>query len=151
MAKKYETKLKKARFVVSPFSPEVMASMGSSIIAEIFGRWDRFMDVNDGVVPAGKKIQDLNMTGRLRRSIKALSANENKVTLGPTDGIHTSYKRTGRAITRDQRGRPVGNLSFSDLLTILQRRWRMWGISPSERTKLVKMMIARRPVKATNG
>lgn len=84
----------------------------------------------------GSVIRDLKLSGRLRRSIKVLNANENKITMGPTDGMHTRLKGGGQ-------------LSFSDVLTLNQRRWRMWGISPAEKAKLVRLFAGERPVKAT--
>jgi len=178
LATKYQTKITKARFVVSPFTGSQMVEFGDSILSMIMARWDRGMDVNDATAPplvsfqksyfdnvfkatgsglvsilrfnrvsadrgyrgfkqrkTGRTIRDLNLTGRLRRSIKVLSASQNKMTLGPTDGMHTSLKRGGQ-------------LSFSDVLTLNQRRWRLWGISPSEKAKIVKMFAAGRPVRA---
>jgi len=148
MAVKFQTKITKARFVYSPLTGQRMAEIGTSLIAQIFERWDRGMGVSDsparplalGYAKAkqrrgGQGIRDLSMTGRLRRSIKALSANQNKVTLGPTDGMHTRLKRGGI-------------LSFSDVLTLNQRRFRMWGVSQAERAKLVRLFAGERMVKA---
>jgi len=177
MAAKYQTKITKARFVVSPFSGRQMAEVGQSVIDSVFARWDIALDVNDRPAPpltdrvkenrdlvykagkdlvgvmglprygaprgyrafkqrkTGRTIRDLNLTGRLRRSIKVLSANENKAVLGPTDGIHTrSFKR--------------GQVSFSEVLTFNQRRWRMWGVSPADKAKLLQVLAGQRPVRA---
>lgn len=149
MAVKFQTKITRARFVYSPLSGQRMAEIGESLIGTIFERWDRGLDVNDQPAPplaqayekakqrkGGQTVRDLLRTGRLRRSIKALAANENKVTLGPTDGTHARLKRGGQ-------------LSFADVLTLNQRRWRMWGISPAEKAKLIRMFAGERPVKAT--
>lgn len=163
MATKYQTKITKARFIYSPLSGQRMAEIGQSLIEAIFERWDRGIGVDGSPAPplaqhrrqredgtftnfrgyqvakvrkTGSSIRDLKLSGRLRRSIKALSANENKVTLGPVDGMHTRLKRGGI-------------LTFSDVLTINQRRFRMWGVSPAEKAKLVRLFAGERPVKAT--
>jgi len=148
MAVKFQTKISKARFVYSPLTGQRMAEIGTSLIAEIFERWDRGMGVGDSPAPplaagyakskqrkGGSSVRDLHRTGRLRRSIKALAANQNKVTLGPTDGMHTRLKRGGI-------------MSFSDVLTFNQRRFRMWGVSQDERAKIVRLFAGERIVKA---
>lgn len=148
MAQKHQTKISRARFVVSPFTASQMVEIGQSAISSIFENWNRGLDVSDAPAPplamnyakvklrtAGSSVRDLNRTGRLRRSIKVLAANENKVTIGPADGMHTRLKRGGQ-------------LSFSDVLTLNQRRWRMWGLSPSGRAKLVSLLSGARPVRA---
>jgi hypothetical protein len=149
MAAKFQTKITKARFVYSPLSGERMAGIGKSLIDTIFERWDRGLDVQD--TPARpltakyarfksysrrkRAVRDYDLTGKLRSSIQALSANQNKVTVGPIDGMHSRLKGGGQ-------------LSFSDVLTINQRRWRMWGVSPAEKAKLVRLFAGERPVKA---
>jgi len=177
MASKFQTKITKARFVYSPLSSERMAGIGKSLIETIFERWDRGLDVNDRPSPplverrkeyitkafeaspglvginnptrygtdrgyrarkqriTGSGIRDLKLYGRLRRSIQALSANQNKVTVGPIDGMHSRLKGGGM-------------LSFTGVLAINQRRWRMWGVSPAEKAKLVRLFAGERPVKA---
>ncbi len=151
MAAKYKTKIRRARFVVSPFTGAQMAQVGQEAINSVFARWDRSLDVADQSAPplstvskgyrtaklrrTGSSVRDLKFTGRLRRSIKVISATENRVTLGPVDGIHSRRKKGA-------------NLSFSDVLTINQRRWRMWGLSPSDKELVVRFFRGERPVRA---
>lgn len=146
---KFQTKITKARFVVSPFTGRQMVDVGRSLIDSNFERWDSGIDALDGRAPGltakyarfksfarrKRAIRDLDLTGRLRASIQVLSANENKVTVGPTDGMYAnSFKR--------------GQLSFSAVLTLNQRRWRMWGVSPADKAKLLKMLAGQRPLRA---
>lgn len=164
MATPYQTKITKARFIVSPYTAQEMASFGQSIIDSNFARWDRGIDANDGPAPplsfrirtrggkefrgAGREvgyraqkrkfgkqpIRDLNLTGQLRRSINVLEASENRAVMGPIDGIHTGQ-------TSSIRTRIVKNaLTFADVLRINQRRWRMWGVSPSDNRLLRAIM-----------
>lgn len=149
MAQRYFTKITKARFVTSPFSGQQMAGFGQTLIESIFDRWDRGVDANDAPArPLAAKyavakqrqfaraaIRDLHRSGRLRRAIKVLSANQNKVTLGPTEGMHTRLKRGGM-------------LSFADVLTINNRRSLMWAVAPSERRMLIQLFRGQHPVRA---
>lgn len=146
---KAQTKITKARFVVSPFTARQMVEVGQSLITSNFDRWDRGVDAADGRAPGltakyarfksysrrKRAIRDLDLTGRLRASIQVLSANENKVTIGPVDGVYSnSFKR--------------GRMSFSAVLTANQRRWRMWGVSPADKAKLLQILTGERPLRA---
>lgn len=126
-----------------------MADVGQSVIDSNFQRWDSGIDAVDGRAPGLKPkyarfksfarrkraIRDLDLTGRLRASIQVLAANENKVTIGPVDGLYLkSFKR--------------GQLSFSAVLTLNQRRWRMWGVSPADKAKLLQVLAGQRPLRA---
>jgi hypothetical protein len=143
MPAKFETKITKARFVVSPYTAQEMIGFGQSIISSNFARWDHGMDANDGTAPPlkpryaafksrryGRAVRNMNLTGRLRRSIKVLTANQNKAVMGTVEGIHT------RSVKRR-------SLMFSDVLRLNNRRWRMWGISPRDKSELSRSM---RPV-----
>lgn len=167
MATKYQVKITQARFVVRPLSGPLMAEIGQSVIGSIFARWDAGLDVRDQTAPplrdtprgregafnpggvrgrsrsgppvayrvykqqkTGSSIRDLNLTGRLRRSITVLSSGENTAVLGPVNGMHSRQ------------------LSNGDVLARNQLRWRMWGVSPTDREKLLKMVVAERPLRA---
>lgn len=141
MAARFQTKITKARFVYSPFSGQQMAEFGQQVIESNLARWDRGIDANDSPAPplsqryarrAGSSIRDLNNTGRLRRAMKVLSANQNRAVMGALDGIHT----------RRVKGR---SLTFADVLRINNKRSRMWGISDSDKRALLEKM-AEKPV-----
>jgi hypothetical protein len=83
----------------------------------------------------GRSLRDLHLTGRLRRSIKVLTANENRVVLGPLPGMHTRLKRGGI-------------LSFADVLRINNRRSLMWALSPQDRKVIVQLFLRQRPIRA---
>lgn len=150
MAARFETKIQKARFVVSPYTAQEMIRFGQTIIDSNFARWDRAVDANDGVAPPlkpryaafksrryGSTLRDLRLTGRLRRSIKVLTASVYRAAMGPVDGIHT----------RSQKRR---NLTFADVLAICNRRWRMWGVSPKDQDTVVGKMMERPIIQAKN-
>jgi hypothetical protein len=150
MAAKFETKIRKARFVVSPYTAQEMIRYGQVVIDSNLARWDRAVDANDGVAPPlrpryaafkskryGSTLRDLKLTGRLRRSLKVLTASVYRATMGPMDGIHT----------RSQKRR---SLTFGDVLAILNRRWRMWGVSPLDQTTVVHKMMERPIIQAKN-
>jgi hypothetical protein len=148
MAAKFQTKITKARFVVSPYTAQEMIGFGDSMIRSNLTRWDRGIDANDGAAPAlkpryaafkgrryGRRIRDLHLTGRLRRALKVLRASQNKATMGPTDGIHT----------RSVKG---GSLTFDAVLAILNRQWRMWGASPADKQAVAQEMMKRPIIQA---
>lgn len=103
---KFQPKITSARFVVSPFSPQQMQELGDVFVASQDARLGAGLNVYDlpamplkrrangkagypeGKVRKGlKAIRDWFYTGRTRRSIKVLSANENQVVIGATDAV----------------------------------------------------------------
>lgn len=141
MATKYQPKITRARFVVSPYTPQQMVGIGQSLIGFNFSRWDRGVDANDAPVNplaakyARKKsingrraVRDLNLTGRLRDSIRVLNSSENQVTVGPVDGIHSSSAK-------------YGVLTNADVLSINQGRSRMWAVSPNGRAAVLRELL----------
>lgn len=138
----FQPKITRVRFVVIPYTPVQMSGIGQDLIGLNFARWDRGLDARDGGAKplaakyarrkanAGRRgaVRDLNFTGRLRSSIQVLNAAENRVTIGPIEGVYTTSGK-GRI------------LSNSQVLTFNQQRARMWGLSPNDRTALVEQML----------
>ena len=141
MATKNETKISRARFVVIPYTPQQMVGIGQSLIGFNFARWNRGLDANDAPVkPLAAKyarqksvkgrraVRDLNLTGRLRDSIRVLNSSENRVTVGPVDGIHSSSVK-------------YGVLSNADVLSINQGQSRMWGVGQNGRVAVLRELL----------
>lgn len=152
MATKYQPKITRARFVVSPYTPQQMVQIGQSLIGFNFARWDRGIDATDSAAkPLAAKyarrksytgrrraVRDLNLTGRLRDSIRVLNASENKVTIGPVDGTYSESTK-------------YGVLTNSDVLSLNQRRSRMWAVSPNDRAAVLQLLMGiHKPVTAQN-
>lgn len=152
MKSNYQPKITRARFVVSPYTPQQMVGIGQSLIGFNFARWDRGVDANDAATkPLAAKyarrkaytgrrraVRDLNLTGRLRDSIRVLNASENKVTIGPVDGTYSSSAK-------------YGVLTNSEVLTLNQRQWRMWAVSPNDRAAVLQQLLGiHKPVAAQN-
>lgn len=55
MPAKFETKIQKARFVYSPYTPQQMIAFGQSVIDANFARWDRGIDAMDRLAPPLKR------------------------------------------------------------------------------------------------
>lgn len=151
MAEQYQPKITRARFVVSPYTPQQMISIGQTLIGLNFSRWNRGVDGADAAAAPlaakyarrkaytgrRKAVRDLNLTGRLRDSIRVLNASENKVTIGPVDGTYSSTR--------------YGVLTNSDVLTLNQRRSRMWAVSPNDRAAILEQLLnIHKPVSAQN-
>lgn len=100
MAKKFQTVLKKARFVVDGFQPPAMKQIGQDTRDSIESRIGRGLNANDQAGRALssryalykqrkglKPLRDWFKTGRTRRSMKVLSAGTNTARIGFTDTI----------------------------------------------------------------
>lgn len=147
---KFKTKITKARFTYSPFTPEEMKSIGDEIIRLNFERWDKAIDANDQPAPplkegykarkmrkTGRSVRDLYGPvgrGRLRRSIHVLQVNQNRGTIGCDAGIHTPSIK----------GRP--SLTFDDVLNINQRKARMFAMSPRDREMWLRYVRGQRNI-----
>ena len=129
---KFQTKIirSKARFVVTGYKPEQMASLGQSLIDyAIKPRLARAEDIYDAPAPALKPnyakfkqrrsppaIRNWQLTGRLLRSMKVLRAAQNKAVIGFTDAA-------------------------TNLRAFLNnRRARQFGVSPKDRQILVQAL-----------
>lgn len=124
----FRTKITRARFTYSPFTSEQMVTIGQALTDSIKDRIHRGEDANDAPAKPlkpgrnGKRgypdykiarglqaIRDWFWTGRTLRSLKVLSANENKVTIGFSD-------------------------DHADMVAHVQNgRDRMFGVSPKNR------------------
>jgi hypothetical protein len=132
MNKRFQTKVRHARFHVSGFSPEQMISIGEELISSIKDRTALALDVYDQpAAPLGSKgktggyagyksrvappaIRNLRLSGRTMRSLKVLSASENRAVIGFTDPI------TARRIA------------------INSRKSRQFGVSPRDKLNLIR-------------
>jgi len=135
----FETKIRKARFVVAGYSAEQMVQMGNGLIEEaIRPRIRSGHTVQDAPAPAlsakyakrkiraGKQpIRDWTLTGRTLRSMKVLTAGPNRAVIGLTDA-----ETNRRAFFNN-------------------RRSQQFGVSPNDRGKLPRI-VARldSPIKA---
>ena len=98
----FETKIKRARFVVGPFSPEQMAAIGQVTLDHIMERIRRGVNVQDApakrlsfdrrgsygrlkVRKGLQPIRDWTFSGATLHALKVKSANENRVVLGFID------------------------------------------------------------------
>lgn len=96
----YQTKIKRARFVVGPFSAEQMEGIGIVFLDSMANRIKRGVNVNDAPSKAlnpryakrktGKGLQpirDWTLTGRTMRSLKVKSVSENRGVIGFVDPV----------------------------------------------------------------
>jgi hypothetical protein len=137
----FQTRISRARLVYSPFSSEQMAQLGEIVARSIRERIERGENVEDAQAKPLKPgrtvnghqlrgypdyktarglqpIRDWTWTGRTLRSLKVLSANENRVVIGFADRI-------------------------ADLRAHLNnRREKAFGISPKDRQALNAAVLA---------
>lgn len=143
MATKFQPKIRKARFVVGPFTPQVMLAIGGAVNADIGRRLDAGLDVDDRMAPPLKAtvasannskgvqivqrvFQDRGYKGRkLRKGLSPIR-----------DWKFTG--RTRRSMRVLSAGANTAVLGFSDAeaakrAAINNRRWRQYGMSPANR------------------
>lgn len=143
MAGRFQTRISKARFTATVFTPQVMQAIAEPVALAIRQRISAGMDAQDQPAPplkvkvgaknpnAGyrglkqrrglKPIRDWTFTGRTLRSLKVLSAAANKAVIGFTDA--------------------VSNMRAA----INNRRWRQFGLSPKDQLELAaRVKVARR-------
>lgn len=134
---KFKTVVRKARFAAPGYRPEQMIAIAQATADDIRVRIMRAQDVNDGIAPGlkaayakrksqrgGNPIRDWFLTGRTLRSLKVLSAAQNRAVIGFTDAVS----------------------NFRAALN--NRRWRQFGISPTNRQALVReLKLQASPVK----
>ncbi|MGQ9686622.1 MAG: hypothetical protein ACUVT2_10010 [Thiobacillaceae bacterium] len=136
MPSKFQPRIRKARFVVSPFTPEQMIEFGNALLADVNARLERGENVYDQPAkPLAEKyakwkarkyppaVRNLKATGRTRRGAKVISASENRAVIGFTDPVAEQ--------------RIVWN----------QRRERQWGASPRNLEHLRRVVAQTRPVR----
>lgn len=125
---KFKAKISSAKIGVPGFTPQRMAYFGNILNNSIKQRFDNALDVNDKAAPPlseryatykqgkpyhGIPIRNLQLSGRLRRSMVLLRASTNRATIGFNDAVS------------DQR------------MTFNQRRANMYGMSPKDEQVLV--------------
>jgi hypothetical protein len=150
----FKTKISKARFTYSPYTPQEMVTFGDKIVELNFKRWDAGVDANDGSAPPlgkgyrefktkgkyhGRGIRDLKLSNRLRRAIKTLRVNQNRGVVGCLEGLHTTAKIVIRGEKGDKRHTRVA-VTFNDVLAINQYRSRMFALSPRDRVKWLEFV-----------
>jgi hypothetical protein len=129
----FTPKVTHAKLTFSPFTSENMLNIGQATLDHMRQRIRSSMDVNDsrerplnaryaqqkakgrfvklggGRTYSGAPVRDWTLRGRTLQSLKAKSASENKVTIGPI--LQEAYM----------------------ILIVRNRRDNMWGMSPSDR------------------
>lgn len=129
-ALKFQPVIRRARVGTPGFSADAMLRFANVLNNSIGTRMDRALDVYDSSAPAlsprykrskerrlGVGIRDLRWTGRTRRGMRVLSAQQNKAVLGFSD--------------------PVAQ----DRMRINNRRSRQYGVSPINRQDLERVVL----------
>lgn len=154
MPAKFQTKIKKVRFVHTPFTGQQMAEFGQGLLDHIWDRISAGQNTDEAAAKPladgyakwkqrkfGNQIRNLQASGRLRRATKVLEANQNKAVIGATPGLHTTGKLMGNMRFRSA-------ITFSGVLTVNNRRERQWGVSNSDRAYAVGLIMGRKPIRA---
>lgn len=127
---RFQTKIRKARFEYTGYSPEQMVTAATALRDSIERRILMGLDLGDAPAPPlkpsylkykqrrGNPIRDWKLTGRTLRSMKVLSAQVNKAIIGFTDDVANR-----RAY-------------FNNL------RWRQFGVSPKDQSALKRILAA---------
>jgi hypothetical protein len=137
--RRFQPKISRARFVVSPFTSEQMVEIGQVAVDSILHRLERGQNVSDQPATPLKEryqkykarrsppaIRNWRLTGRTLRALRVLRANENRAVIGFRD---------------PEAGRRAA---------INNRRERQFGLSPAnwrdviERVKQVRFVRAER-------
>lgn len=137
MASRFQPRITKAQFVVSPFTPQQMIEFANALLADVNARLGRGENVYDQPAkPLSERyakwkarkyppaVRNLKLTGRTRRGAKVVSASENRVVIGFTDPV---------AEQRVERN---------------QRRERQWGVSPANLRHIGSVISLARAVRA---
>jgi hypothetical protein len=116
MAKPFETTIKRARFDVSGYEPIRMIEIADKLGQSIIGRISSGQDVHDAPAPALKEgyakwkarkhppaIRNWQFTGRTLRSMKTLTASDNRAVIGFIDA-----ESNKRAAINNRRARQFG-------------------------------------------
>ncbi len=147
MAKKFKTKMSRARFTVSPYTAWQMKDLAEVVKLSIRGRIATGLDVNDRPAPPlkidfakkgksyaarkvqkGKKaIRDWVFTGRTLRSMHVLRANQNKAIIG------FAANNTAKLL-------PAGVIAYYN-----NRRHLQFGMSPKD-WKLLLAAVRKVPI-----
>ena len=132
----YKPKISKARFVVSPFTPQQMVEIGQVCADSIKARLERAENVYDqpakplseGRRGTGYKryksrkappaIRNWNLTGRTLRGMRVLRANENRAVIGFSDPVAAM-----RAAINNRRERQFGvsPANWKDIIAAVKR------------------------------
>jgi len=140
MPSKFQPRIARSRFVVTPFTPERMIALGNVLVEDIQARLDRAENVADAPAaplrPRYAKwkarkyppaIRNLKLTGRTRRGFKVTAASDGRVMIGFTDPV--AEKR----------------VSFQ------KRREVQWGVSPRNRERVEAEINKLRAVRVGKG
>lgn len=139
----FQTKISRARFTVTDYSPQEMVSIAESLQSSIFMRLDQALDVYDAPAKplkeryakykqkrGGSGLRDLKLTGETRRSIKVLSAGPNRAVLGPMQAYKQAWRlRVGKRA-----------LTYSQVLWVNNRKSMQWGVSPRDEQNLLRAL-----------
>jgi hypothetical protein len=126
--RRFQTKITRARFVVSPFTSEQMVEIGQAAVGSILDRIERGENVLDQpAAPLAKRyqaykarrsppaIRNWKLTGRTLRALRLLRANENRAVIGFSDP-----EAGRRAAINNQRERQFG-LSPANWRDVIER------------------------------
>jgi hypothetical protein len=147
MASKFQPKIRKARFAVGPFTPQVMLAIGTAVNADIGRRLDAGLDVEDRLAPPLKaRVNSPNNSNGVqiaRRVYQDLGYKGRKLKKGLNPIRDWRFSgRTRRAMRVLTAGPGLSILGFSDpeaakRAAINNRRWRQYGMSPMNKRVLL--------------
>lgn len=145
---RFQTVVRKARFVYSPYSSEEMNGFAQILAGAIKKRIQSGQNIYDQPAASlkpgqgGRKgypdnksargidpIRNWTWTGHTLRCLKVLSVNENKAVIGFLDEAFPGRSQT------------AAQIAFWN-----NRRERQWGVSPRDRVIVLKAMVDYRPV-----
>ena len=145
---KFQTVIRRARFVYSPYTADEMQGFAQVLADAIRARIQSGQNIYDQpaapLKPAkpGRRgypdyksarghqpIRDWTWTGHTLRCLKVLTANENRAVIGFLDEAMPGRKQT------------ASQIAFYN-----NRRERQWGVSPRDREALMKVMLGYKPL-----
>ena len=145
---RFQTVIRRARFVYSPYTADEMQGFAQLLADTIRTRIQAGQNIYDQAaapLKPGKPgrpgypdykarrglqpIRDWTWSGHTLRCLKVLTANENRAVIGFLDEV-----MPGRSVTASQ-------IAFYN-----NQRERQWGVSPRDRDVLTKIMLSYRPL-----
>jgi len=142
---RFQTVLKSARFVYSPYSPTEMQGFAQVLADSIRARIQSGQNIYDQAAAPLKPglpgrrgypdyktarglqpIRDWTWSGHTLRCLKVLTANENRAAIGFLD-----------------EAAPWRRMTASQIAFFNNRRERQWGVSPRDREAVLKAFLAR--------